>query len=195
MQSYLQYCRLKDSVHAQLDHVHTQRNANPAVKKDSWPSSSSGSESIIPHSGSANDTNSKMLLMSHQFLDHWSKNKTHRSEKTALALAGVDIKKQLASTSQPADLFIVRWDGKDDPQNPKNYFFLSRLVATLLVSVLAWVVGVVSSINSGVLPQNTAAFVVSDVVGSLVTGTDFSIHALVDIVRNLECKLTICSFF
>lgn len=73
MQSYLQYRRLKDSLHAQLDHVHTQRNANPAVKKDSWPSSSSGSESIIPPSGSANDTNSEILFLSHPFLNLWSK--------------------------------------------------------------------------------------------------------------------------
>jgi hypothetical protein len=171
MQSYLQYRRLGDSVRAQLDHAYAQRNANSTVKRDSTPSPSSGSASINS-TDDDNQISGDNDAAARSNSEPLEKSKTQRSEKTALAhsLAGVDIQKQLASTNQPADLFIVGWDGKDDPQNPKNYSFSSRLIATLLVSALAWVVGAASSINSGVLPQNTAAFGVSDVVGSLVTG-------------------------
>lgn len=185
MQSYLQYRRLGDSVRAQLDRAHAQRNTNLVVKGDLAQSSSLGSESISSTESAdrINCEDAAAVASSSQPLE---KSKTKRSEKTALAhsLAGIDIKKQLASTNQPADLFIVGWDGHDDPQNPKNYSFSSRLVATLLVSALAWVVGAASSINSGVLPQNTAAFGVSDVVGSLVTGIEIT-HSipLIDIVN------------
>lgn len=171
MQSYLQYRRLGDSVRAQLDDVNTQRNSNATVKRESTSSSSSVSDSVSStESGNQNIRHDDAAVSSNP--DPLEKCKTQRSQRTALAhsLAGVDIQKQLASTDQPADLFIVGWDGKDDPQNPMNYSSTRRLIATLLVSALAFVVGAASSINSAVLPQNAAAFGVSDVVGSLVTG-------------------------
>lgn len=171
MQSYLQYRRLGDSVRAQLDHANTQRNANSTVKRDSTSSSSSGSDSVNS-TESANQSTHEDDAAVPSNPESLEKSKTQCSEKTALApsFGGVDIQKQLGSMNQPADLFIVGWDGKDDPQNPMNYSFSSRLIATLLVSALAFVVGAASSIDSAVLPQNAAAFGVSDVVGSLVTG-------------------------
>ncbi|KAJ5886812.1 uncharacterized protein N7473_009486 [Penicillium subrubescens] len=170
MQSYLQYRRLGDSVRAELDYAYTQRNTDSTVKTRSTSSSSSDSDSVnsIEDANQVTRDDDVAVTSNPESLE---KSKTQRSEKTTLAhsLAGVDIQKQLASTNQPADLFIVGWDGKDDPQNPMNYNFSSRLIATLLVSALAFVVGAASSINSAVLPQNAAAFGVSDVVGSLVT--------------------------
>ncbi|CEJ57277.1 Putative Major facilitator superfamily transporter [Penicillium brasilianum] len=173
MQSYLQYRRLGDSIRAQLDHAHAQHNAKSTVKKDLNGGSESDSKSSSSAESVGRISNDHIVAgTSNPDSQSLEENGTQRSEKLALAhsLAGVDIQKQLASTNQPADLFIVGWDGRDDPQNPMNYSFSRRLVATLLVSALAWVVGAASSINSGVLPQNTAAFGVSDVVGSLVTG-------------------------
>lgn len=168
MQSYLQYRRLGASVRAQLDNAYTQHNANPAVKGDSTSSSSDSVNSIEIANQIPRDDDTAVTSK----LESLEKCQTQRSEKTALAhsLGGIDIQKQVASTDQPADLFIVGWNGKDDPQNPMNYSFSSRLIATLLVSALAFVVGAASSINSAVLPQNAAAFGVSEVVGSLVTG-------------------------
>ncbi|KAE8148890.1 major facilitator superfamily domain-containing protein [Aspergillus avenaceus] len=54
--------------------------------------------------------------------------------------------------------------------NPRNYSTATRITATLIVSVLAFAVGAASSIESAVLPQNAAAFHVSEVVASLATG-------------------------
>ncbi|KAJ5594128.1 uncharacterized protein N7459_000336 [Penicillium hispanicum] len=164
MQSYLQYRRLGNAVRKQLADTETQRNAAPPVKEV---------EPVTP----ASDTQSASSDQIHQqasesYHGPAERSQTRASEKTSLAhaLAGVDIQKSSEPTNQSSHLFLVGWDGANDPQNPKNYKFSSRLTVTLLVSALAWIVGAASSINSGVLPQNTAAFNVSDVVGSLVTG-------------------------
>ena len=151
MQSYLQYRRLGNVVRSQLE------NAS-SVKEAPTPTDSE-TEQISQHAPATHQS----PLARHA---SWS------SSRTALAycIAGIDVKKQSESADQPAHLFIVGWDGPNDPQNPLNYSFASRLTATLLVSALGWIVGAASSINSGVLTQNTQAFHVSDVVGSLVTG-------------------------
>ncbi|KAE8162994.1 MFS general substrate transporter [Aspergillus tamarii] len=54
--------------------------------------------------------------------------------------------------------------------NPRNYSMTTRITATLIVSALAFAVGAASSIESAVIPQNAAAFNVSEVVASLATG-------------------------
>ena len=68
------------------------------------------------------------------------------------------------------NVILVTWDDEHDTLNPQNYSSLSRFGATMNVTALAFVVGAASSIQSGVLPQNAAAFGVSDVVASLATG-------------------------
>lgn len=67
-------------------------------------------------------------------------------------------------------IYLVTWTDEHDTLSPQNYTLASRLAATLNVTALAFVVGAASSIESGVLPQNAAAFGVSDVVASLATG-------------------------
>lgn len=67
-------------------------------------------------------------------------------------------------------IYLVTWADEHDTLNPQNYTLASRLAATLNVTALAFIVGAASSIESGVLPQNAAAFEVSDVVASLATG-------------------------
>ncbi|KAJ5692547.1 hypothetical protein N7462_001970 [Penicillium macrosclerotiorum] len=172
MQSYLQYRRLGNAVRAQLSTAHVQHDASP-VKEHSILSRETTSETASATSATPRNSDFEINRNDPETRPNpLAQSKSQRSEKTALALslAGVDVQKQRESTNQPIDLFIVGWNGEDDPQNPRNYSFSRRLVATLLVSALGWVVGAASSINSGVLPQNTAAFHVSDVVGSLVTG-------------------------
>ncbi|KAJ5336566.1 uncharacterized protein N7506_004588 [Penicillium brevicompactum] len=94
------------------------------------------------------------------------------SEKSGLAqsLAGIDIQKQLDSSNPNAHVFVVGWESDDDPLNPRNFSYTRRMVATLLVTALAFIVGAASAIESGVLPQITETYGVSEVVGSLVTG-------------------------
>lgn len=170
MQSYLQYRRLGNTLRSQLGHPPADRhNASPRDETElsaarlGRPDASKASTENIGHASSAPSTKSP------------ERRRSQGSAETALAqtLAGVDVQKQLESKNQPAHLFIVGWKGENDPQNPRNYSFSSRLTATLLVSALGWVVGAASSINSAVLPQTTQAFHVSDVVGSLDTGISF----------------------
>lgn len=159
MQSYLQYRRLGKSVRSQLDNASPVKEETPTAASDSGTDTPVNSDEISQHVPRSNQS-------------PLARAPSAGSSRTALAysIAGVDVQKQSESSDQPAHLFIVGWNGPDDPQNPLNYSVASRLTATLLVSALGWIVGAALSINSGVLSQNTEAFHVSDVVGSLVTG-------------------------
>lgn len=158
MQSYLQYRRLGKSVRSQLDNASPVKET-PTAARDSDTDTPTNPDEISQHVPRSNQS-------------PLARTASWGSSRTALAysIAGIDVQKQSESPDQPAHLFIVGWNGPNDPQNPRNYSVASRLTATLLVSALGWIVGAASSINSGVLPQNTEAFHVSDVVGSLVTG-------------------------
>lgn len=173
MQSYLQYRRLGNTVRAQLQTIPNRQNFSKGnttlIPTRDQSSTTSNSESPTENiNQDPSDTTDNGNLQEKPF-------NTEDSSQVTLAqsLAGVDIQKRLNSTNQPAHLFIVGWQDENDPQNPRNYPFSSRLIATLLVSALAWIVGAASSINSGVLPQTTETFHVSDVVGSLDTGIHF----------------------
>ncbi|RHZ57300.1 MFS transporter [Aspergillus thermomutatus] len=83
---------------------------------------------------------------------------------------GIHVREIVDSTGSPTRLFLVDWENDHDPLKPSNYSLPRRISATLIVTALAFVVGAASSIESGVLPQNSAAFHVSEVVASLATG-------------------------
>ncbi|KAK7202386.1 major facilitator superfamily domain-containing protein [Myxozyma melibiosi] len=68
------------------------------------------------------------------------------------------------------DVFIVGWDGPDDPSNPRNFSLTIKLGTTLIVAMIAFVVGAASATDSAVLKQSSEEFHVSEVVGSLSTG-------------------------
>ncbi|OGE54577.1 hypothetical protein PENARI_c006G07523 [Penicillium arizonense] len=156
MQSYLQYRRLGNAVHRQLNDA-PERGAAPSVNETPHETAVS-----IPSDQTDDDvTESESPALAQK--------PTQYSEKTAFgrSLAGVDIKKQLDSKSH---IFVVGWEDENDPLNPRNHSTTSRMVATLLVTALAFIVGAASAIESGVLPQITETYHVSEVVGSLVTG-------------------------
>lgn len=170
MQSYLQYRRLASTVHSQLrGSPASHQNDTTTVEKETGltPDRLEKAHTNDSQTRRINAENSESNTDSPVKHDH-----TGESAQTTLAqsIAGVNVQKQLETNNQPAHLFIVGWQDENDPQNPRNYPYSSRLIATLLVSALGWVVGAASSINSGVLPQTTEAFGVSDVVGSLDTG-------------------------
>ncbi|OOF90417.1 hypothetical protein ASPCADRAFT_10670 [Aspergillus carbonarius ITEM 5010] len=85
-------------------------------------------------------------------------------------LPGVQLKDVVESDGSSSSVLLVDWESHHDPINPRNYSRATRIGATLMVSALGFAVGAASSIESGVLPQNAAAFHVSDVVASLATG-------------------------
>ncbi|EHA18348.1 hypothetical protein ASPNIDRAFT_207820 [Aspergillus niger ATCC 1015] len=85
-------------------------------------------------------------------------------------LPGVQLKDVVDNDGSSSSVLLVDWDGDHDPINPRNYSRATRIGATLMVSALGFAVGAASSIESGVLPQNAAAFNISDVVASLATG-------------------------
>ncbi|KAJ5116629.1 MFS general substrate transporter [Penicillium angulare] len=72
--------------------------------------------------------------------------------------------------NSPRKLFLVDWEDELDAFCPRNFNLLTRMTATLLVSVLSFSVGAASSITSAVLSQSSADLNVSEVAGSLVTG-------------------------
>ena len=179
MQSYLQYRRLGNAVRKQLaefpvQHVEKDEHGASTVKRetdDNGALSTSDSESSTA-SDLANEAPDTIEQDARQPSDQLAKSHTRKSEKTAIAysLPGVTVRDIEGTTDLPSRVFIVGWDGINDPQHPRNWAVGRRISATLVVSALGWIVGAASSINSGVLPQNDEAFAVSDVVGSLVDG-------------------------
>ena len=101
--------------------------------------------------------------------DNLAKIGTHYTARTALghALAGIHARDRTTREGKGSKVFVVNWDGEHDPLNPRNYSKTSRIWMTLLVSGIAFVVTVASSIDTAILPQASAKFGVSDVVESL----------------------------
>lgn len=72
---------------------------------------------------------------------------------------------------------LVGWQGTDDPLNPHNFSFAKRMRATVVVSRLAFMAGAASVIDAAVLPQSSAGFHVSEVVGTLATCSLFPLQS------------------
>lgn len=67
-------------------------------------------------------------------------------------------------------ILIVEWDGPEDPMNPRNWSFVRRFNATLIISSIAFMVGAAAPIDAAVLPQAARDLGVSEVVESLAVG-------------------------
>ncbi|KAL4904931.1 hypothetical protein BDW74DRAFT_168103 [Aspergillus multicolor] len=142
MQSYLQYRRIGQAVRKQLSE-HPEWTSNAQLR-------------------------SKDLSVAHRN-NEVVDDKPSRLRPLSLP-PGVKQHEITDSNGAPSTVFVVGWDHHKDPADPHNYTLVTRITATLIVSALGFAVGAASSIESAVLPQNSAAFGVSEVVASLATG-------------------------
>lgn len=99
--------------------------------------------------------------------------RTRNSLRTALghALRGINARDRTTHEGKGEMVFVVNWDGENDPLNPRNWSLAYRALTTLGVSFLFIAVGAASSADTSILPQAAAEFGVSDVVESMSIGT------------------------
>ncbi|KAF7197768.1 putative efflux pump kojT [Pseudocercospora fuligena] len=67
-------------------------------------------------------------------------------------------------------VFVVGYEGPDDPSDPHNWTMLKRIRCTFMVAAIGCVVGLASAIDSSALPQAAEEFGVAEVVESMATG-------------------------
>lgn len=153
MQAYLQYRSMRNDVRRQLDDLPDRARASlrdgmfrPEVTDGLDPSSSQTSSSL------------------------YSPRQEPVSHGLSSPLPGVELLEKPDDHENHCEVFLVGWDHDEDPMNPRNFTVTTRVMATLIVSALAFVVSAASSIESAVLRQNSAAYNVSEVVASLATG-------------------------
>ena len=115
-----------------------------------------------------------------------SRASTQGTHGTALgvALTGIDVRDRTTKEGKEGggnQVFVVDYEGPNDPMNPHNWSYLARWMATFAVSSVAFIVGFASSIDSAALMQAEKTFGVSDVTESLATAVyliGFGIGAL-----------------
>lgn len=85
-------------------------------------------------------------------------------------MTGINIRKRKTKEGGNGDVFVVGYEGDDDPLNPQNWSFATRLKCTFTVAGIGCVVGIASAIDSAAIAETAAEFGVSEVVASLGTG-------------------------
>lgn len=107
---------------------------------------------------------------------------TRRSRGTALGLTltGVNVRDRTSKEGGDSSrqVFVVGYQGDDDPMNPHNWSKFRRGYATMLVASIGAVVGLASAIDASALTEAAAEFGVSEVAESLATGLFFPIFGL-----------------
>lgn len=88
-----------------------------------------------------------------------------------LTLTGVQVRTRNSNEGGPdrGKVFVVGYQGPDDPLNPHNWSMTKRIAITLLVASIGLIVGFASSIDSAAIPQASADLGVSEVTESLAT--------------------------
>jgi len=97
--------------------------------------------------------------------------RTQRSGPTlGHAFTGIHVRDRTTKEGDKgAIVFVVGYQGPDDPLNPHNWPHTTRVLCTLAIASVGFVVGFASAIDSAALPQAAADFGVSPVVESMAT--------------------------
>lgn len=149
MLSIRQYKQLQRSVNAQLDGIPPNPSASqrPSVSH-SEKSQNGDDEKAGVKSASAED----------------------RGASIARQLSGVEVRDRTPAEGGEGLVFVVRWNGPEDPLCPYKWGLSRRLVATGMTALLAAAVTATSSIEAAVQPQAADYFHVSDTAAALTTG-------------------------
>lgn len=92
------------------------------------------------------------------------------------SLTGIHARDRATHEGKGSKVFVVGWEGPDDPANPRNWSVAKRVCCTLQISVIAAAVGCASGIDATILPQAAEDLGVSDVAESLATGESYFCH-------------------
>lgn len=97
--------------------------------------------------------------------------RTHYSERTALgySMTGINARARKTNESEQGHVFVVDWEGPNDPLKPHNWPMALRVRATVIVALVAVAGTAASSIDAAVLPQYSEYWHVSEVAGTLAT--------------------------
>ncbi|KAI8652661.1 MFS domain-containing protein [Fusarium keratoplasticum] len=178
MQSLLQYRRAAAAAQAQIDRDVEKARGNllPDTKRkgagqgpsDEEKKEESGPDSSISNEGTA-DIEEYPVPM-HRNTTNEAIQQCH-SAGVALSqvLTGIHVRDHDAR-GHDEKIFVVDWQGPDDPLNPQNWSLGRRIGVTLQISVIAVFVGAASGIDAAVLPQAAHSLGVSEVAESLATG-------------------------
>jgi len=85
-------------------------------------------------------------------------------------LTGIQVRPHNNAEGKEGKVFVVNWEGPDDPLDPHNWSVGRRIGVTLQISIIALFVGAASGIDATVLPQASKSLGVSEVAESLATG-------------------------
>lgn len=101
-----------------------------------------------------------------------SRTTTQQSQGTALGqtLTGVEVRQRKTHEGGDGNVFVVGYEGPNDPMNPKSWSRTKRFAVTFSVASIGCVVGLASSIDSSAAKAAAAEFHVSEVVESMATG-------------------------
>ncbi|KAI7165487.1 MFS general substrate transporter [Hortaea werneckii] len=97
---------------------------------------------------------------------------TQHSTGTALGnvLTGINVRKRSTKEGGDGNVFVVGYEGPDDPNDPHNWPLSRRIPCTFLVAGIGCVVGIASAIESSALKPAADEFGVAEVVESMATG-------------------------
>ncbi|RMY07061.1 hypothetical protein D0867_09485 [Hortaea werneckii] len=97
---------------------------------------------------------------------------TQHSAGTALGnvLTGINVRKRSTKEGGDGNVFVVGYEGPNDPNDPHNWPLSRRIPCTFLVAGIGCVVGIASAIESSALKPAAEEFGVAEVVESMATG-------------------------
>jgi hypothetical protein len=198
MQSFLQYRRFRATLQAQLERNNlrtTQQHLDQeAGKKESLSpdtSSSDGAHEPDLERGRAlrnireeSEEKEDLPRESHETElekeeeqghipeNTLSRTTTQQSQGTALGrtLTGIEVRRRKTHEGGEGNVFVVGYEGPNDPMNPKSWSRTKRFAVTFSVASIGCVVGLASSIDSSAVKEAAAEFHVSEVVESMATG-------------------------
>lgn len=172
MQSFLQYRKIGLAVRKSIIHDHEKNDPESNLSVDGVPSNQQAQL----------ETNiSTLLELTHTKTLDISPSDSNANRKfmhTAfgLSLNGIHPRDRTTHEGKNGKVFVVGWEGEDDPSNPRNWSSSYRVFATLIVASISFAVGAASSADTAVLPQAAAHFGVSEVVEALAIGK-FDLHS------------------
>jgi hypothetical protein len=199
MQSFLQYRRFRATLQAQLERSnvrttqqHLDQDAGKKELLSPETSSSDGAHETdlergralrniteeseekedLPRESHESELEKEEEEHGHIPEDTLSRTTTQQSQGTALGrtLTGIEVRRRKTHEGGEGNVFVVGYEGPNDPMNPKSWSRTKRFAVTFSVASIGCVVGLASSIDSSAVKAAAAEFHVSEVVESMATG-------------------------